>query len=94
MSFTIEFPKGKSFLGANTVVISDSDAEVFIRQIFAQMKRSDVANALDRVNIKATPEQVKQIADSLYDEIFERDELYFELEDKNILYLAGQLGIA
>ena len=93
MRFRIVFPEGKNFLGANAVMISDEDAEIFIRQIFAQKKISAVKNALDRMNKKATPEQVKQIADSLYDEIFEHDELYWEMEDKNILYLAEQNGL-
>ena len=94
MSVRIEFPEGKNFCGANAIVISNEDAEIFIKQIFAQQKISDIENALDRMNIKASAEQVKKIADDLYEEIFEHDEEYWELEDKNILYLAGELGIA
>lgn len=73
---------------------TDDEARNIAKELFAQAKIDDVENALDRMNIEATPLQVEKIADSLYDEIFEHDEEYWELEDKNILYLAGELGIA
>ena len=74
--------------------LTDKQADAIAREIFMQQKINDVENALDRMDIEATPLQIEQIADNLYHEIFENDEEYWELEDKNILYLAGTMGIA
>jgi len=74
--------------------LTDKQADAIAREIFMQQKINDVENALDRMDIEATPLQIEQIADNLYHEIFENDEEYWELEDKNILYLAGKMGIA
>lgn len=73
---------------------TDDEARNIAKELFAQAKIDDVENALVRMDIEATPLQVEKIADSLYHEIFENDEEYWELEDKNILYLAGKMGIA
>lgn len=81
-------------IGKKRISVTDKQADAIARQIFMQQKIDDVENALDRMDIKATPLQVEKIADSLYHEIFENDEEYWELEDKNILYLAGKMGIA
>ena len=74
--------------------LTDKQADAIAREIFMQQKINDVENALDRMEFEATPLQIEQIADNLYHEIFENDEEYWELEDKNILYLAGTMGIA
>ena len=81
-------------IGKKRISVTDKQADAIARQIFMQQKIDDVENALDRMGIEATPLQVEEIADSLYYEIFEHDEEYWELEDKNILYLAGKMGIA
>ena len=74
--------------------ITDEEARNIAKELFAQAKIDDVENALDRMDIKATSEQKKEIANNLFEEIFDRDDEYWELEDKNILYLAGKIGIA
>lgn len=73
---------------------TDDEARNIAKELFAQAKIDDVENALDRMDIKATSEQKIKIAENLFEEIFDRDDEYWELEDKNILYLAGELGIA
>lgn len=73
---------------------TDDEARNIAKELFAQQKTETIENALVRMDIEATPLQVEKIADSLYHEIFENDEEYWELEDKNILYLAGKMGIA
>lgn len=73
---------------------TDDEARNIAKELFAQAKIDDVENALDRMDIKATSEQKKEIANNLFEEIFDRDDEYWEIEDKNILYLAGELGIA
>jgi len=75
------------------IYVNDEEATDIAKQIFTQQKISDVGFVLNNKNIKATQEQIEKIAENLYDEIFEHDDLYFELEDKNILYLAEKYGI-
>ncbi len=83
----------KVIIHGRCINLENEEAEGVAKQIFAQQKVQDVANALDRLNKEATAGQIKRIADNLYSEIFEHDEDYWELEDKNILYLAEQMGL-
>lgn len=88
MDYEVDFSKyGKKFLCADKVSISEDDAKILVKELFGQMKRADIENTLDRNNLPYDEETVKHIAESLFEEITERDEMYWDLEDKNILYL-------
>lgn len=55
---------------------TDDEARNIAKELFAQAKIDDVGNALDRMDIKATSEQKKEIANNLFEEIFDRDDEY------------------
>lgn len=88
MDYEVDFSKyGKKFLCADKVSISEDDAKILVKELFGQMKRADIENTLDRNNLPYDEKTVDRIAESLFEEITERDEMYWDLEDKNILYL-------
>lgn len=88
MDYEVDFSKyGKKFLCSDKVSISEDVAEILVKELFGQMKKADIENTLDSKNLPYDEETVDRIAESLFEEIMERDEMYWELEDKNILYL-------
>ena len=72
----------------------EDEAREVMKQLFGQMKRNDIINTLERNDLPTDDKTVDHIAENLFEEIMERDDMYWELEDKNILYLAGKMGIA
>ena len=76
-----------------TFEFAEEEIPAILAFLFAQVKINDVENALSRMNIEASAADVEKIAFNLYDEIFFHDEEYWELEDKNIYYLAERMGL-
>lgn len=83
----------KVIIHDRVVELTTREATGLMRRIFEQVKVPDVAETLDRMNKAATADQIRRIAGNLFDAIFEHDEEYWELEDKNILYLAEQMEV-
>ena len=70
-----------------TFEFSEDEAREVMKQLFGQMKRNDIINTLERNDLPTDDKTVDHIAENLFEEITEHDEMYWELEDKNILFL-------
>lgn len=79
--------------GLPEIELSKEQANEAISQIFTFINKGVVEAVLMERNLNATDEQIEEIAGKLFDEIFSRDDMYWELEEKNVLWLAGQMGL-
>jgi hypothetical protein len=79
--------------GLPEIELNKEQAQEAISQIFAFIKKDVVGDVMTERNLNATDEQIEEIASKLFDEIHDNDDMYWDLEEKNVLWLAGQMGL-
>ena len=79
--------------GLPEIELNKEQANEAVSRIFAFIKKDVVEDILAEKNLNATDEQIEEIASKLFDEIHDNDDMYWDLEEKNVLWLAGQIGL-
>ncbi len=79
--------------GLPEIKLNKEQAHEAISQIFAFIKKDVVRDILAEKTSIPSDEQIEEIAGKLFDEIHDNDDMYWDLEEKNVLWLAGEMGL-
>lgn len=71
-----------------TFEFSEDEAREVMKQLFGQIERPYIELAFANHDMPVDEATVDYIAENLFEEIAECDEMFWELEEKNIFWLA------
>lgn len=79
--------------GLADIVLDEKQTREALGKLYGFIARDVVSETLSNKDILATENQIDEISSKLFDEIHDSDDEFFALEDKNIIWLASEMGL-